>query len=408
MKHSLFARLATLGLIFGLVALPWASPRLAAAHDQSSRFLNKESVTIDEPIDDDVYVSGGQVLINKDIGQDLIVFGGTLQISGNIQQDLLAAGGNIAINGAVADDLRVGGGSIVVSGNIGDELLAGGGTVDIAKNVTIGGDVVLGAGMVSISGNISGNAKIGGGEVIINGVIKDGADIRAGKITINGTIEAGAILVAKEIVLGADSRFVGDVRYWNKTGALDIAAHVKDGEAKFDETLQPRDGEPSLAASAAAILMALLWALASSALILLLLVIFLRGFFVHVEARAIKNFWKDLGIGIGFLLVAPIAAIILLVSLVGAPIGLILLAGYIATLYMAEIFASLVMAIWLAERRKAKWSKAMLFLVSFGILVLLNLIQLIPIAGWIATGILIFAVVGSTLVVKWKILKQYM
>ncbi len=420
MNHQSISRLFSLSLAAILVAVPLVAPRLALGQlqtapanqasqvNQPERFLSGESVTVSEPINDDAYVTGGQVMITKDIGQDLIVFGGSLQVTGNTKQDLIAAGGNISVNGSVGDDVRIGGGTIVIAGNVGDELMAAGGTIDIGPDATVSGDAILGGGAITINGNINGNAKIAGGEVIVNGEVKNGAEIRADKITVNGTIQGGATLVAKEIVLGADSAFVGDVRYWNKTGALDIATHVTGGTATFDVTLQPRDGEPSFAASVATIAIALLWALASSALILLLLVIFLRGFFVQVEERAVKNFWKDLGIGIGFLLIVPMAAIILCVTLVGIPIGLMLLAGYIATLYLAEIFASIVIALWWANRRKAKWSKVVLFFVSLGVLIVLNLVQLIPIAGWLATGLVIFAVIGSSVAVKWKILRQYM
>lgn len=416
MKHLTFSRFISLSIAAVLIVAPLISPRAVQGQSattpnptpQPERFIYGESVNLSQPLDADTYVSGGQVVISKDIGKDLVVFGGSIQISGNTKQDLIASGGNIAVNGTVGDDARIAGGTIIITGNIADELMVAGGTVDISANSTVTGDVTAAGGLITVNGNVNSKAKIYGGEVVVNGVIKNGADLRGEKVTINGTIQGGAIIAAREIVLGPDSAFVGDVRYWNKTGALDIATHVTGGTATFDSSLKLRNYQLNFGASVLSVVVGLLWALASSSFILLLLVIFLRGFFVQVEERLAKNFWKDLGIGIAFMLIVPMIAIILMVTIVGIPIGLMLGAGYMMVLYVAEILASVVIALWWANRRKAKWSKALLFLMSFVILIGLNLVQLIPFAGWIATGLVIFAALGSTLVVKWKTIRQYM
>ena len=58
-----------------------------------------KNVTIDKPVYEDVYVTGGEVIINAPVYGDLVVAGGTVVINDSVYNDILAAGGTITFNG---------------------------------------------------------------------------------------------------------------------------------------------------------------------------------------------------------------------------------------------------------------------------------------------------------------------
>jgi hypothetical protein len=76
-----------------------------------------EQVTIDHPVNGDVYVAGQNVMINARVRGDLVVAGGTVTINDTVTMDVLVGGGTVTINGHVGDDVRCAGGNIVVKGS---------------------------------------------------------------------------------------------------------------------------------------------------------------------------------------------------------------------------------------------------------------------------------------------------
>ena len=60
-----------------------------------------------EVVNDDLYVTGNQVIINGDVEGDLVVAAGYVEINGVVNGDVLAAGGAVVIAGAVQDDVKI-------------------------------------------------------------------------------------------------------------------------------------------------------------------------------------------------------------------------------------------------------------------------------------------------------------
>lgn len=150
-----------------------------------------------ETLNDDLYITSGEIFIDGTLDGDLIATGGYIEINGTVTGDVLAAAGGIRINGEVQDDVRAGGGGIDIAGPIGGDLiLAGGGGpssfvpmqtggreiaqgVRIADGTEVAGDVVIGAGSTSVGGNIGGDLNIGAGDVLINAQVAGDARVEA-------------------------------------------------------------------------------------------------------------------------------------------------------------------------------------------------------------------------------------
>jgi hypothetical protein len=121
--------------------------------------LGGSQVAIDQPIQDDVFVSGGTVAVNAPISS-LIVAGGTININAPVQGDVIVAGGTVNANSEIAGKLVAAGGNVVVSGNIGTNAVVTGGMVEIRQGVTIERDALLSGGTVTNAGTVKGNLTV--------------------------------------------------------------------------------------------------------------------------------------------------------------------------------------------------------------------------------------------------------
>jgi hypothetical protein len=120
---------------------------------------NGGQVVIDQPIQDDVFVSGGTVDINAPI-LSLLAAGGTININAPVQGDVIVAGGTVNANNNIAGKLVAAGGTVVVSGNIGTNAVITGGTVEVRQGVTVERDALFSGGMVTNAGTIKGNLTV--------------------------------------------------------------------------------------------------------------------------------------------------------------------------------------------------------------------------------------------------------
>ena len=305
---------------------------LIMAVDAFGQFKSGENVVISKKVNQDLYVAGGTVTINAPIEGDLVLTGGTVTVNDTVTQDILVAGGNIILNGYVGDDIRCAGGSVNVSGPVTGDLIAAGGTINISKEVVITGGLLLTGGEVTLDGTVEGPVKTASGTFALNGVIHNDLECRGGKVLINGEVDGKAVLAANIITLGTGALFNKDVRYWSKEGNLDFAGALGNSKATFDPSLEMESGSWHYLGFAS--LLMVLWYL-GAALIMITLLQYLFDKIMKKAADSVKlTSLKSLGIGFLFLLGMPIAIVLSMVTIIGVPVGILMLLGYITILLL--------------------------------------------------------------------------
>lgn len=122
------------------------------------------TVTIDQPIADDLIVSGGIIEINAPV-ESLIAAGGTIEVNAPVEGDVIAAGGTVTLNSDIGGKAVLAGGTIMIHGNVSRNLLAYGGEVQISSSSTIGRDAAISGGTVINRGNVIGSLHASGENV---------------------------------------------------------------------------------------------------------------------------------------------------------------------------------------------------------------------------------------------------
>ena len=378
MTHSVRFAIAT---ILGLVLIPLIS--FAAEF----KVGDQPSFSAEENVVGDLYMAGGNVTVNGSVRGDLVVAGGSLLLNGPVSADVVSAGGNVTILGDVGDDVRVGGGNIVVQGRVSGDVLAGGGQVNLA-GPSIGGDVALGGGSIRIDAPVAGSVKIGGGDVYINAPVGGDLNIQAEKIT-----------------LGPKAIIEGDFAYSSsKEATLEEGAIVR-GETTYTQLKAVDDiGKIGFIALLSLGLvtkffMALVGAFA-------LMLIFRRFSETLVQTAAARPFF-EIGRGFIFLVITPIASIILLFTVIGMPLGFLGLTAFVGTMIFVSVAAPIVVGSlvhrWIFKPADyvVSWKTILL---GAAVYVLLGLI---PIIGWIVAFGVFLLTLGAALNIKWRALQDW-
>ncbi|MEF2175039.1 MAG: hypothetical protein V3575_01100 [Candidatus Absconditabacteria bacterium] len=338
-----------------------------------------EDFTVNIPISDDYYVAGGDITLDSDVQGDLIIAGGEIKVKGNVTTDINVAGGTVDISGNVGDDIRVAGGEITIDGNVGGDLIAFGGKITISRNSVISGDILMAGGVLNFEGIVNGKAKI-----------------RADKIVLNGEIGKDAQLFSNSIQVGSNAKILGKLEYKSPKKNNDLQGIVS-GEIKFTEEYHEDAKDKIMGFVTGFLLIKILFLTIFGSL----LVLFAKKFFNGTNTELTTNPWKSLLRGFLLYVSIPFAIIISFITVVGRPIGIILILGYIALFILGEIigvtvFSSLVISNLQKKGQVQLWKK---LLIVLGFAVLFGLINGIDI-------IAIFFAVGAIMAVKFNVVKQ--
>lgn len=338
------------------------------------------SIKSGSDVRDNLYAAGGTVSVGGNILGDLLVAGGTIMVSKNVSDDIAAAGGTITILGNSGGDVRVAGGNIFIGGDVAGDLIITGGSVTVSPDVSIGKDLILAGGQVVFDGNVLGNAQIMAGNATINGHIK-------------GTSK---ITVSDKLVIGDGATIDGDLEYTApKADVLTLSTSaVIQGKTIFTEskTIKRDEAKNFIFAVFGTLVV---FKLLSFIIVALVLAWLFRRFSTSVVSGIIENPLSMLGKGFVAVVVVPIAAIILLVTIFGAPFGIMMMLSYGLLLILSGIYSGVVTGVWLSKAIRKSSEVVITWKNVTGGVVLLAIVKLIPFIGWIVWLFMILVTIGS-------------
>jgi hypothetical protein len=327
-------------------------------HAQESQLLPKlvagETVNlIDEMVETDVLMAGGQVKSQTTVMGDLLVAGGQLEIDGVIDQSLRAAGGDIMISGEINKNVTIAGGNI-----------------RILKDSVINGYTLIFAGQVDIDSTINGPVQIFAGNVNIGPNAQINGDL---KVTAEQSFISDQALIA---------------------GKKDIQIIEKN----YPETQKVQKSTMAEIYSAFKIFTFL-----SKLLILILLVRLLGKNIPSLTKPILEKFMTTLGWGFITLILTPFAIFILLITMIGSPLALIVTLLYGLSLYISGLITALALGQWLSKKKMFIKIKNQYILAFLGLLTI-SVICLIPVIGLLSKFIIITLGLGSLIQTFKKIL----
>jgi len=322
------------------------------------------SVSSSETINQNAYFAGNIISVNGDINGDLITAGNIVEVNGNIDGDLWVGANTISINGNITGDVRCGASMLTINGDVGGEVLAGAGLVNINEGSTVG-EINTGTASLLIAGTVIGNVTASAENV----TVKDTASIGG---NLNYTSNSEALIEDSDVI-------VGTIQQNQPSNSMN---HMKsDFYGDF------------------------LWTFTYFGIFMLvmgLIAKLLVGYvLLKISEKSVKNMVKRMNNnsfdqilkGFAFLVLLPIAAVIGLITVIGAPLSIMGLAVYGLALYIAKIIAAFWLGKKLMDWLKAKDKPVMLELLV-GILAL-EAINWIPFVGWFISLLVWLLAIGA-------------
>lgn len=119
--------------------------------------------------------------------------------------------------------------------------------------------------------------------------------------------------------------------------------------------------------------------------------------------KVLHHPWRAAVLGVLFIIAIPIAVYLMMATLIGFPLGLLVLTAYITLILLVHFIASVSAANWISNLVKGHWKFWTLSLVALAIFLIINLLLMLPVVGWVVLGILSCLAFGGILAnVSWK------
>lgn len=134
----------------------------------SLRMYSDESITIDSPIDDDIFAAGSVVNINAPV-DSAIVAGGVVNVNAPVADDLILAGGQVVLRSEVGGKLVAAGSRINISSKIQRNAVLMGEDISMLPGTSVGRDALIGAKRFSNQGSINGTLTVAAEQFENNG-----------------------------------------------------------------------------------------------------------------------------------------------------------------------------------------------------------------------------------------------
>jgi hypothetical protein len=356
------------------------------------------TIIIDHPVTQDLYLAGGTIVINAPVHGDLVVAGGKVYVNDSVTRDILIVGGTIVIKGYVGGKVRCLGGNVTMENLLQGDLLVGGGDVKVEMGCTVMGSVLAGSGRLTLYGEVKEDVRAYSAKLFLYGPIGRNLEFRGGTLSIHGTVGGEAKLsVTEGLEIGDKAVFNGPLRYWCPV-AVDFGRSLRRGVAMRDEGLAIHSGHWYFLGGTGALVF--LWYLGMALVLIISLQYLFRQAFRRAGEKAHEQTVKSFGTGLLFFLGTPLLIGITIASLIAMPVGFFILFGYILILTTCGSISSLVAAHWFSNLMGSNakfWEQVGIAFIFF---ILLRLTFSIPLFGWLLYPIIICIAIGSLALVS--------
>ncbi|HSX12098.1 MAG TPA: polymer-forming cytoskeletal protein [Rhabdochlamydiaceae bacterium] len=332
---------------------------------QGDYFAAESNIEVSGEVIGDVYVFGQQIVIDGTVRGDVIVFGGTVDISGEIEGNVRAVGGQI-----------------LLVGNVGRNVTVIGGNAQLLYPATIKGNFVCVAGNCDMAATVGNDTKVFSSNLRVSGEIQNNLIAHVGDLRVTSNAKVG-----------------GNLQYSsNAIAFIDPSAQIQGKiihhPSAFRNFIKGQWLEGFyFVTRIAGLLMNFLFSFVVGWVLI--------RFYpkkLHILLAALnKQPMKALVSGIVIALLLPIVALLLLVTILGAPFALALMGFFVIFFYAAKTIPILAVANKYLTKFKLKPNTLSLFAVA---LFLYFLLVRIPYIGILIALASLFCGVGAAVVAR--------
>ncbi len=350
---------------------------------------NSDSIYVskDEIIQGNLYAAGSTINIDGKVTGDVFCAGQSININGDVEGDVFCAGQSININGKIGGSLRVAGNSINLNGQVARNGVAIGASIVTAASSTIGWDLLVLGNAYVLRGGIGRDLYGNAGKVNLAGQIGGNVDIKFGEQKNND----------QPLTIAGTAKINGDVKYTSTNNAV-----IENGSVIKGQTVH---NLPKVAARKNNLSNLGWWwgkliSIFSALVIGLVLISFWREPIIKITDLMLAKIGPSFGWGIIALLLTPIIAIILLITIIGIPLSLILMALWLVALCLSKILAGILIGRGLLNNYWPKQKDSLISAMIIGVAIAYIIFSLPIIGGFISLLAMLWGLGGIMLALK--------
>jgi cytoskeletal protein CcmA (bactofilin family) len=348
MPKKYYFSTAILTLIIFLVPL---STEATSLKNEKNFYLSAE-----ETISGNLYIISQNIVIEGEVQGDVIALASSILLNGRIEGDLIAAASQTEINGEINGSTRLAGETLNINGQVARNVNFAGKNLVLGESGEIGWDLLSGALSTKIFGLVNANVYNANGELIITGQVK--GDIHYSEQTNLLEEEGSSVLGSLYQVKRAEKENNGAFNWWQ----------------------------------------ILIYKIIATFMIALVILKLNKKWLLNGKLNAKYKPWRSLTLGLIFFIFTPLISIIILATFIGAPLALIIILLWLATILTAKAFASFYIGTEIAKYLPNKYQENELLALIIGSTVLFAIL-LIPIIN-IYLSILINAFILGTIIIN--------
>ena len=307
---------------------------------KESFYQADDNLSVEGKFDGTVFFGGDTVFTNSQIKGVAFVAGNNVEISGETEYGFMA------------------GNSLKITGKVNNDLFAAGSNITINDKASIERDAYLAASTISIS-----DATVG------RDIKMSAATVTLSDVTIKGDVYISATTINLE-----DNVVIEGTLSYNETAIIN---GIKDNSIAKVDTYEVENTE---AATLASNIKGKLFSIVSGFIILLIMYLAFPKLFKKIDEKIednkVSNYFSKIGIGFIGLIMIPIISIISICTIIGMPIGFVLLASYVMSLYFGTLITAYIVGNKLYTLGLKK--EYNFYTVSFFGLIVMSVLGLIP------------------------------
>ena len=343
-----------------------AQSLLAASSSPGNAYAAGVSVVVTAPTASDLSVIGGNIVSAAPVGGDALLFAGSISSRAPVAGDLRAAGGSISVEKAITGDLVALGLSVYNSGHVGGSVFIAALNTTLTEGAS--GPVIIYGNNVSLAGDFASDVKV----------------VASGRLT-----------------LAPGTKIHGVLSYEApETAIIPASATITGGTEYTNISYLPDSGTSHTLAFISVGLFLLVRILGA-----LILAGLLTGLFPRLaeimtkrayDAR-LRNILLTTLLGFATIFATPILIVVLALTFVGIGVALLILIFYILIVFLALLYAGILLGSILvrryARREIVLWHDGVLGMLA------LSLIALVPYVGLFIVILLMIFSAGELLLV---------
>lgn len=293
---------------------------VGVASAQSFKVGNEITVATSKTIDSMLFAAGNNIDIAGIVNGDVYCAGQNITISGVVKGDVFCAGQAIIISGSVEGSVRLAGQSVTLSGIIGNSATIATQNLTIEKTGMISRDLFGASQNVMLNGQIGRDIVAGSQNLTINGEV--GRDINGG---------------VNMLTIGSTGQISGNVSF---VGSNDPVV-VNGGKivGTVTRTLPKKNLNKNLASPMTFIIGGFVYIFIAMIVTALAIAQLFRRTLEVAALKTFKSPGRTILTGILAMIIAPIAIVILLMTVIGIPLAILTMLAWLIIMIISTPFA---------------------------------------------------------------------